>query len=202
MFFEKNFRLLIYGPQMNNIIAKPVEESEYHSIPKLFEYMLEVMRKAEGCGLAAPQIGCFKQFVVIERSGGSVVGLVNPEIIRLYGKEIQGTEGCLSFPPRDNSCMVPRLESVDVETSLVGSPSVRKKLTFHGQVARIVQHELDHLTGTFFIDRASQGNRTKALEKFQSWKAMRRAQIRKTEENGNGVNSRFVTAVGGQSRVS
>ena len=66
MFFERNFRLLIYGPQLNNFISKPVEESEFHAIPQLFEYMVEVMRRANGCGLAAPQIGCFKNFVLVE----------------------------------------------------------------------------------------------------------------------------------------
>lgn len=194
VFFERNFRLLIYGPQLNNFISKPVEESEFHAIPQLFEYMVEVMRRANGCGLAAPQIGCFKNFVLVELIQGSVVGLVNPEIIRSYGKEIQGREACLSFPPEGNDCMVPRLENVDVETSLAGSPDLRRKFTFRGQVARIVQHELDHLTGTFFIDRASQGERQRALEKFKNWKEMRKSKIRRSEENGN-VSTGFVTAI-------
>ena len=88
MFFQRNFRLLTYGPEMNNILSKPVEEAEWPEIPRLFQYMVEVMRRADVAGLAAPQIGCFKQFVVIEKRDGSLVGLVNPEIMRLYGKEI------------------------------------------------------------------------------------------------------------------
>ena len=191
MYFQTNYRLLIYGPEMNNVLAKPVEESDFADIPKLFTYMVDVMQKADGVGLAAPQIGCFKQFVLITKKGrcfnssGSVVGLVNPEITRLYGKEIEAEEGCLSLPPSGNQCMVPRLEIVDVEASMADSPHVRRAFTFRGGMARIVQHEIDHLTGTFFIDRVSERRRADVLDKFQTWKAMRRAQIRKIEENGH-----------------
>ena len=201
VFFQKNYRLLTYGPEMNNVLSKPVEDSELPEVPKLVEYMLEVMQRAQGVGLAAPQIGCFKQVVLIQRYHGDVVGLVNPEITRLYGKEIEGEEGCLSLPPRDNICMVPRLEIVDVEASLITAPHERKTMTFRGMNARIVQHEIDHLTGTFFIERVQERHRKEALEKFYNWKAMRRAQIRRIEENGN-VDTRFVTAFSGQSRLS
>jgi peptide deformylase len=201
VYFQRTYRLLTYGPEMNNILAKPVEESEWPDIPKLFEYMLDVMRKAEWIGLAAPQIGCFKQFALIERHDGSIIGLVNPEITRLYGKEIEGVEGCLSLPPRDNTCMVPRLEIVDVETSLADRPDVRRKMTFRGKVARIVQHELDHLTGTFFIDRVPERRKEQALERFHNWKAMRRAQIRRNEERENVSTGTFAISRG-QSRVS
>jgi peptide deformylase len=186
---------------MNNILSRPVEESDWPDIPRLFEYMLEVMRKANGIGLAAPQVGCFKQLVLIAKSESSVIGLVNPEVVRLYGKESEEHEECLSMPPPGNGCMVPRLESIDVETSLAESLDVRRKLTFHGGMARIVQHELDHLTGTFFIERASERRRKEVLEKFHNWKSMRRAQIRRAEENGH-VNSGSFAVSRGQSRVS
>jgi len=201
MYFQRNFRLSIYGPEMNNILAKPVEEAEWPEIPKLFEYMLDVMRKADGQGLAAPQIGCFKQFVLIGRSHGTVIGLVNPEITRLYGKEIHEPEGCLSLPPPGNECIVPRLEIVDVETSLAEAPDERRKMTFRGSVARIVQHELDHLTGTFFVDRVPERRRREVLERFHNWKAMRRAQTRRNEENGY-VNTGPFAVSRGQSRMS
>ena len=187
--FQTNSRLLIYGLEMNNILAKPIEESEFSDIPRLFKYMVDVMQKAEGIGLAAPQIGCFKQFALITKRDRSVVGLVNPEITRLYGKEIEASEGCLSLPPPGNECMVPRLETVDVEASLAETPNVRRAFTFHGSMARIVQHEVDHLTGTFFVDRVSERRKEEVLQRFRNWKIMRRAQIRRTEEDGH-VNTR------------
>jgi len=185
VYFQRNFRLLTFGPEINNVLAKPVEENEWEQIPLLFDYMLQVMRKADALGLAAPQIGCFKQFVLIQRNHGIVTGLVNPEIIRLYGREIEGVEACEGLPPSGNGCMVPRLEIVDVEAALAETPYLRRKFTFRGIVARTVQHEIDHLMGTFFVDRVSEPRRKSVLQKFNSWKEMRRAQIRKTEENGN-----------------
>jgi peptide deformylase len=196
VYFQANYRLLIYGPEMNNILSKPIEESELPDIPKLLKYMVDVMRKCEGVGLAAPQIGCFKQFILVTKKDRSVVGLVNPEITRFYGREIEAREGCLSLPPPGNDCMVPRLETVDVEASLAETPHLRQAFTFHGAMARIVQHEVDHLTGTFFIDRVPERRKADVLEKFRNWKMQRRAQIRKMEENGN-VNTRFVTARSG-----
>lgn len=201
MYFQRNFRLSIYGPEMNNVLSKPVEDAEFPEVLGLFGYMLQVMYKAGGIGLAAPQIGCFKQFVLVVDQLGSVVGLVNPEITRLYGKELESPEGCLSLPPSGNECLVPRLEIVDVEASLATSPHLRKKLTFRGTMARIVQHELDHLTGTFFVDRVTERRRKDVLERFHNWKAMRRAQIRKIEENGHVDTGSFAVS-SGQSRVS
>ncbi len=199
MFFQKNFRLSTFGPAMNNVLSRPIEEPEWPEIPNLFEYMVEVLRKADRVGLAAPQVGCFRRFMVIKRSDRSVIGLVNPEITRLYGREIIEIERCVSLPPIENECRVPRLETIDVETSLVHSPHVRKKLTFRGELARIVQHELDHLTGTFIVDRVSDCQRRDALDRFNSWKSMRRAQIRKVEEN---VNTGAFTVSRGQPRMS
>ena len=201
MYFQENFRLLVYGPEMNHIVAKPIEESEWPDIPRLFKYMVDVMRKAEGVGLAAPQIGCFKQFALITKKNRSVVGLVNPEITRLYGKEIEGIEGCLSLPPRENTCLVPRLEIVDVQASLVETPNIRQDFTFRGSMARIVQHEIDHLTGTFFIDRVPERKREEVLQRFHIWKAQRRAQIRRTEENGH-VSTRPFTVGSSTTRMS
>jgi peptide deformylase len=201
MFFQKNFRISTYGPQMNNILAKPVDANEWPDIPELFEYMLRVIRVSGGVGLAAPQIGLSKQFVLVENDEHRIIGLVNPEITRLYGKEIKGSENCLSLPPAGNGCMVPRLDIVDVEASLAESPHIRRQFTFRDEVARIVQHELDHLTGTFFADRVSDIRRKSVLDKFHYWKSMRIAQTRKREENVN-VNTGSFTVNSGQPRVS
>ena len=199
MFFQKNFRLLTYGPSMNNILSAPIEKSECSEIQELFEYMVDVLRKTERIGLSAPQIGLFRQFLVVDTKEDSVIGLVNPEITRMYGREINDFERCSSLPPTGNECRIRRLEVVDVEASLVSSPHVRRKLTFRGEEARIVQHELDHLTGTFFIDRVSDCQKRDVLDRFNNWKSMRRAQMRKVEEN---VNTGTFTISRGQPRVS
>jgi peptide deformylase len=203
VFFQKNFKLLTYGAQTDGVLSKPVEESDWDDIPRLFEYMVEVMRKADGMGLAAPQIGCFKQFMLMEMPNRSVIGLINPEITRLYGAEVRGLEWCSNVPPPGNECVVPRMGKVDIEASLAGSPGVRRKLTFKGSEARIIQHEIDHLNGTFFVDRIPEEHKKKAvLENFNNWKAMRRAQIRTREENGNVKAGAAVAAHCGKSYLS
>lgn len=185
MIFQKNFRLSVYGPETSNVVSSPVLQSDLTDIQKLFEYMSEVLRRANRRGLSAPQVGVFKQFIVIERKDHSIVGLVNPEITRMYGREENGIESCASLPPIRNECRVPRLDKIDVEASLLNSLNTRKNFSFRGDIARVVQHELDHLTGTFIVDRASPCQRRDVLNKFNNWKSMRRAQIRKDEGNVN-----------------
>lgn len=201
MYFERTFRLKIYGPEMNNILSRPVLEEDYEDLPRLRDYMVEVMSRSNGIGLAAPQIGLFKQVVIIERSDGSVIDLVNPEVTRLYGKESEALEGCLSLPPFGNECYVPRMAIVEVEASTVSNPETRRKFRFIRTISRIVQHEIDHLTGTFFIDRVPENRRNLVLKRFDQWKAMRRAQIR-ANQGGSDVVTRTVAAYSGHSRLS
>ena len=202
VYFQRNFRLLLYGPQMNGVLAKPVEEKDWPDVPILFEYMVEIMEKTHRNELAAPQIGCFKQFLLVRDSDDSLIGLVNPEVTRMYGREIQGRESCPCLPPKMNACIVPRTESIDVECSLLGELDARRKLTFSGGIARIVQHGLDHLDGAFFIDRATERRRENVLKEFHNWKAMRRAQIRKIEESGNVKTGAAFAACCGKSNMS
>lgn len=201
MYFVRNFRLKLYGPDMINVLSKPVERGEFSELIGLRNYMIDVMRKANGVGLSAPQIGLFKQFFLFEKPDGRIVSLVNPEVTRLYGKESEGLEGCLSLPPEGNECYVPRMEIVEVEASTAESPEVRRKFEFRRIPARIVQHEIDHLTGTFFIDRVSEKRRRLVLEDFNEWKRKHNSQLRRTQGAGN-VDAGVVAACSGQSRLS
>lgn len=201
MYFRENFKLLVYGREMNNILSKPIERSEYADLPRLLDYMLRVMRTANGVGLAAPQIGCFKQFIILQGNDGTIIDLVNPEIISIYGREIDAPEGCLSLPPSGNECIVSRMEIVEVEASSSARPMERKSQTFYRMEARILQHEVDHLTGTFFVDRVSPRERKKALDRFNQWKYERKAQTRMREESKD-VNTGFVAACGGAANLS
>lgn len=160
--------LQIYGPDLINVESEPVMESDLDWLPKLKEYMVSTMRRCNGVGLAAPQLGVFKRYVVIELKNGAVIDLINPDITKMYGREIDGLEGCLSLPPGGNECPVPRMECVDVEAE--GTAYGRKRWEFRRDDARVVQHELDHLTGTFFIDRVSDKRRRQVLERFVIWK--------------------------------
>lgn len=114
--------------------------------------MFETMRAASGVGLAAPQIGVGRRVIVVDVSPveqeSTPVALVNPEIVE-RGGSVEGMEGCLSVPGVEG--LVPRAESVLVRgLDLQGQP-VRIRAT--GFLARALQHEIDHLDGTLFIDR-------------------------------------------------
>ena len=119
------------------------------------EQMLETMYAQKGVGLAAPQVGLEWELLVLNPSGdrsdptGELV-LVNPELIQKKGKEY-GEEGCLSFPGL--YAEVERAVRIDVRYQyLSGAPHEDR---FEDFLARVVQHEIDHLRGVLFVDRLS-----------------------------------------------
>ena len=117
----------------------------------LLDDMVETMRAAEGVGLAAPQVGILKRIVVIETEPGEVIELINPKIIAFSGEQT-GEEGCLSVPGR--SGIVTRPMHVTVRALNRHGETV--DITGSELLARAFCHELDHLDGKLYIDRASE----------------------------------------------
>ena len=115
----------------------------------LLDDMLETMRAANGVGLAAPQVGILRRIVVIEVEPGEVIELINPKIIA-YSGEQDGQEGCLSVPGRWG--MVKRPMHVTVRA--LNRKGEEFEITGHELLARCFCHELDHLDGTLYIDKA------------------------------------------------
>jgi peptide deformylase len=117
------------------------------SIRRLIDDMIDTMRAAPGVGLAAPQVGVPLRVIVVEYED-QLYAVVNPEIIRREG-EITDEEGCLSAPHWQGP--VSRAASVVVKGRDRDGKEVRIKA--EGWLARIFQHEIDHLEGTLFLDR-------------------------------------------------
>lgn len=125
----------------------------------LIDDMVETMRVAPGVGLAAPQIDVSQRVIVVEFGDEedetvepSLYTVVNPEIMRPSRETVIGTEGCLSVPMLVGD--VERSESVTVKgLNRRGQPI---KLKAKGWLARIFLHEVDHLNGVLFIDKAIQ----------------------------------------------
>ena len=115
----------------------------------LLDDMVETMRAANGVGLAAPQVGILRRIVVIEVEPGEVIELINPKIIA-YSGEQDGQEGCLSVPGRWG--MVKRPMHVTVRA--LNRKGEEFEVTGHELLARCFCHELDHLDGTLYIDKA------------------------------------------------
>ena len=115
----------------------------------LLDDMVETMRAANGVGLAAPQVGILRRIAVIEVEPGEVYELINPKIIA-YSGEQDGQEGCLSVPGRWG--MVKRPMHVTVRA--LNRKGEEFEITGHELLARCFCHELDHLDGTLYIDKA------------------------------------------------
>lgn len=119
-------------------------------IKKMLDDMAETMYAAEGVGLAAPQINESLQLVVLD-DGNGLIELINPEIIAHSEELADGVEGCLSVPGYYGS--VKRYQWVKVKALTRRGKEVLYEP--EGFLARIFQHEIDHLYGTLFIEKAT-----------------------------------------------
>ncbi len=113
----------------------------------LLRDMAETMYKAEGVGLAAPQVGILRRVVVID-VGEGLIELVNPEIVHQEGEQ-GGPEGCLSIPGRQGYVVRPDKVTVCAQDRK-GRPI---EVTGEGFLARALCHEIDHLDGVMYIDK-------------------------------------------------
>lgn len=127
--------------------ARPVPKIT-KQIRSLIENMVDTMHEADGVGLAAPQVGVSLRVIVID-VGNGIIELVNPEIVESSGAETS-VEGCLSVPGMYGD--VERFTCVTVQGQDRNGESVT--LRGDGLLARALQHEIDHLEGVLFIERA------------------------------------------------
>lgn len=135
-------------------------EPDYPDLKKLVADMFETMYASEGVGLAAPQIGRNDRIVVIDASpvaenfpecDGWKKVLINPEIEILDGEKISRSEGCLSLPGISED--VKRVEHIRL--CWLDEDMQPHQEEISGYLARIVQHECDHLEGMLYIDHIS-----------------------------------------------
>ncbi len=114
----------------------------------LIDEMMRIMRKANGVGLAAPQVGVLQRVIVVHPEGMRPTAMINPKIVKVEGEQV-GQEGCLSIPGLYGD--VKRAMLVEVEAQDRRGRVFTYEL--QGMPARIAQHEIDHLDGVLFIDK-------------------------------------------------
>ena len=115
----------------------------------LLDDMYDTMKKQEGAGLAAPQVGILKRAVVIDVGQGRIE-LINPEIIEENGEQT-GSEGCLSVPGGWGEVTRPHVVTVNAQDR----NGKWFKMTGEGLLARAMCHETEHLDGKLFLDRVT-----------------------------------------------
>ena len=139
-------RILRFGEPTLRKVSRPVDEITPR-IKLLVGDMIDTMRAAGGCGLAAPQVGVLRRIAVIEVEEGKVHVLINPKIIA-YAGEQEDSEGCLSNPGEYGITKRPRAVTVRA-TDLNGK---EYDLTGQDLLARAICHECDHLDGKLYTD--------------------------------------------------
>jgi peptide deformylase len=138
--------------------SKSVEKID-EKVKSLIKDMIDTMEKEGGVGLAAPQIGVSRRVIVVNMSD-EIKAFINPEM-KILGKEkIDSEEGCLSvYSIRDFS--VQRFKKVEVKAKDLNGKDV--VFVAEDLVARIFQHEIDHLNGIIYIDRLDSKSRSEVL---------------------------------------
>ncbi len=139
-------KIVKFGDQTLRKVCRPVDEIT-PKIITLLDDMIETMRAANGCGLAAPQVGILRRIAVIEVEEGKVYELINPKIIAYTGTQ-EEVEGCLSNPGRYGYVKRPAAVTVRA-TNRLGE---EYELVGRGLLARAICHECDHLDGKLYTD--------------------------------------------------
>lgn len=151
--------IYLYGHSVLRQVAKDIQP-DYPQLKELIANMFETMYSSDGVGLAAPQIGLSIRIFVVDASPLAKnypeakdfkKTFINPYIISEEGKEWYYQEGCLSIPTVSEE--VPRKSRIKIE--YLDEDFKKHTDVYDGIVARIIQHEHDHLEGILFIDRIS-----------------------------------------------
>ena len=136
------------GDETLRKVCRPVDKITPR-ILTLLDDMIETMRAADGCGLAAPQVGVLRRIVVVEVEPGNPIEMINPKIIA-YSGEQEEIEGCLSVPGKCGTTKRP----MHVTVRALNRNGESFDVTGSGLLARAFCHELDHLDGKLYIDIA------------------------------------------------
>lgn len=165
--------IYLYGQGVLRKVAEPADLTKQDELKQLLQDMWETLAKADGCGLAAPQIGVSQQVLIVD---GDVVSdtydylkdfkrtLINPVVIEESEECNVYSEGCLSVPGIYSD--VKRPSALTVEYYNENFEKVRE--TFDKFAARMIQHELEHLSGHVFVDNLAPIRRKMLEKKLQN----------------------------------
>lgn len=159
--------IYLYGNDVLKKVANPIEKITSVEVD-LIKNMFETMRNSNGIGLAANQIGVLKQILVVDISSienhENVLPMVviNPKILNEEGESVF-EEGCLSIPEIREDILRPEKIYLEFQNAKLE----KRKEHFDGLLARVLQHEIDHLNGILFIDYLSSTKKTLIKSKLR-----------------------------------
>ncbi|HUG40609.1 MAG TPA: peptide deformylase [Longimicrobiales bacterium] len=161
-------RMRYLGDPVLRVRAEEIEAVD-DELRALARDMLDTMYAEEGVGLAGPQVGVSRRIIVVDprEEGSEPRTLINPRILNASAEEEREEEGCLSLPGLRE--LVDRSITVVMEALDLDGRTVR--IEADGLLARILQHEVDHLDGILFLDRVSPLKRRMLLKKWEKAKA-------------------------------
>ena len=154
--------IVTLGDEVLREKCTPVTEFD-DALHILIEAMYETLDAAEGVGLAAPQVGVDKRFFIVSLPDGTRREFINPEIVGMSVETNPYEEGCLSLPGVYHD--VERPSKVIITAKNANGAPFRLKAS--GLLARVIQHEYDHLDGKLFIDHLSEEERKKVVRAYE-----------------------------------
>ncbi|HEY9728200.1 MAG TPA: peptide deformylase [Chroococcales cyanobacterium] len=152
--------------------AQIIDNVQDEHIQRLIDDLIATAATSNGVGIAAPQVSkSYRLFIVASRPNARYpdaptmepTAMINPRIIARSSEVVKGWEGCLSIPGIRG--LVPRSQAIEVEYTSRDSQLQRQELT--GFVARIFQHEYDHLDGSVFLDRVENTQDLMSEQEYQ-----------------------------------
>jgi peptide deformylase len=155
-----------FGDPVLKEVCPRVEEID-SDITSLIKDLIDTLPRPGGAGLSANQIGVVKRVFIYEFEG-EIEACINPVIISRSEESVEDLEGCLSLP--GVGVPVERNETIEMEYIDINGEKMRLKA--EGWIARVFQHEIDHLDGKLILDRTDRDCRVEALEVLQKCESM------------------------------
>lgn len=164
-----NLKIRIYGDPCLRKKSEPVKEVGPGE-RMLIESMIAAMHEAKGVGLAAPQVGINQRLFVVDVGEGPMA-VINPKITKQKGSCVL-EEGCLSIP--EVTINIERPQEITVQ--FTDQDGKKMELTCDELLARVIQHETDHLDGKLIVDYASADDKAKYKDQLQALEASHKSQ--------------------------
>lgn len=157
-----SLNVVTLGKEVLREKAKPVETFDAE-LENIINEMFALMDERRGVGLAAPQVGISRRFFVTNAPDDRKRVFINPEIIATSQETVKAEEGCLSLPGVWGN--VERSVAISIQAYDVKGKIFR--LNAEDWLARVIQHEYDHLDGKLFVDRMSDNARNKLISQYE-----------------------------------